>query len=65
MLGTSGVTGGIFGSMWLPVMSKACQVCLRPSCAHIIMWRFLDLRWRKKKKMKSRWRGLLPMGCGP
>jgi hypothetical protein len=59
-------------------MSKACQVCLRPSCAHIVMWRFLDSRWRRKMKTKGPfdmlptwvagatwWRSLLFMGCGP
>jgi hypothetical protein len=53
VLGTSGVTGGILSPMWLLVMSKACRVCLRPSCAHIVMWRSLNSRWRRKTKTKG------------
>jgi hypothetical protein len=47
------VIGGIFGSMWHPVMSKAYQVCLCPSYSHIVMWCFLDSRWWKKMKTKG------------
>jgi hypothetical protein len=53
VLGISGATSGTFGSMWPPGMSKACRVYLLPSCAHIVMWRFLDSRWQKKTETKG------------
>jgi hypothetical protein len=40
----SGATGGNFGFMWRPVMSKCCPVCPLPSCARTAMWRFHILR---------------------
>jgi hypothetical protein len=73
----NGVTGGNFGFMWHPGMSKGCLPCPQPFCARIAMWPFHTLWWRRwiwtSRPFATRpgyavvviwWKSLLPMGCG-
>jgi hypothetical protein len=57
--GTSGVTDGTFGFMFLMGKSKICPGSLRPFCALTVMWCSLDSRWRRMMRMKGPF-GTLP-----